>query len=58
MLHSSWDSVNRPYLRVTSVLVERIVQIGNKIENSLKNTGNTGNTSGELDFSLSKLWTS
>ena len=32
----SWDSVNRPNLGETEVLVENTAQSGNKLENSLK----------------------
>ena len=52
MLHSCWDSVDRPNLRVIKVLVENTVQSRSKLGNKLKNTGNTGNNSCELDFSL------
>ena len=57
MFHSSQDSVNRPNPRVTKVLVENIAQSGNKLGDSLNITGNTRNTSCELDFSLRKLIT-
>ena len=50
MFHFSQDSVNRPIPWLTKVLVENIVQPGSKLENSLKNTGNTGNTSCEVNF--------
>ena len=48
MFLSSWDPVSRPNLRVAKVLVENTVQSGNKLGNSLTNTGNSGNTSSEL----------
>ena len=54
MFHSSQDSVIGSNLRVTKLLVENTVQSNRKLGNR-KNTENTGNTSCELDFSLSKL---
>ena len=58
MFHSSQDSVNKSNQRVTKVFVENTVQSGSELGNSLKNTGNTGNTPCELDFSLTLLRTS
>ena len=58
MFYSSLDSANRPDLRVTRVLVENAAQPGDKLENSLNNTANSGYTSFKLNFPLIKLRTS